>query len=98
MCFKRVNLSLCLSQMPHPGRMDPSQNALQQQQQQQHSSVHGNQGHGGASSPMHQRNSTAQNPRLQAEGTFGLGGPAGPGGEGPEHALDVSVCLFSAFV
>ncbi|XP_067114718.1 zinc finger MIZ domain-containing protein 2 isoform X1 [Osmerus mordax] len=62
-------------QMPHPGRIEPSHNALQSL--------------GGAGSPMHQRNSSTQNPRLQAEGSFGLGGPGGPGGEGPDHTLDL---------
>uniref|UniRef100_A0A3B3UQK0 Zinc finger MIZ-type containing 2 n=1 Tax=Poecilia latipinna TaxID=48699 RepID=A0A3B3UQK0_9TELE len=42
---------------------------------------------GEASSPLAQRSSATQNSRLQGEGSFGLGGP---GGEGADHALDVS--------
>ncbi|KAL0965188.1 hypothetical protein UPYG_G00277920 [Umbra pygmaea] len=75
-------------QMSHPGRMDPSHNAMQHQQQQ---GLHGNQGLGGnVGGQMQQRNSNTQNARLQAEGTFGLVGPGGPGGvgEGADHTLD----------
>lgn len=79
-------------QMSHSGRMDPSHNALQQQQQQHQQGLHGNQSIVGGQ--MQQRNSNTQNARLQAEGSFGQGGPGGTGvaggGEGADHALDVS--------
>ncbi|XP_066570390.1 zinc finger MIZ domain-containing protein 2 isoform X2 [Amia ocellicauda] len=77
------------AQMPHSGRMDPSHNPMQQQQQQQHPGLHGNShlggGQGGPS--LHSRN-PSQNPRLHTEGSFGLGGPGGPG-EVPEPSLDL---------
>uniref|UniRef100_A0A6Q2WUU1 SP-RING-type domain-containing protein n=1 Tax=Esox lucius TaxID=8010 RepID=A0A6Q2WUU1_ESOLU len=75
--------------MSHSGRMDPSHNALQQQQQQQQhqQGLHSNQSlGGGVGGQMQQRNSNTQNARLQTEGSFGLGGP---GGEGPDHTLDL---------
>lgn len=84
--------SFALHQMSHSGRMDPSHNALQQQQQQHQQGLHGNQSIVGGQ--MQQRNSNTQNARLQAEGSFGQGGPGGTGvaggGEGADHALDVS--------
>lgn len=70
-------------QASHPGRMEHSHNILQQQQHT--AGVHGNQGLGDA-----ERNSATQNSRLQSEGSFGLGVPGAPGGEGADHALDVS--------
>nr|XP_029545011.1 zinc finger MIZ domain-containing protein 2-like isoform X6 [Oncorhynchus nerka] len=81
-------------QMSHSGRMDPSHNALQQQQQQHQQGVHGNQSLGSSvGGQMQQRNSNTQNARLQAEGSFGQGGPGGTGvaggGEGADHALDL---------
>nr|XP_019937962.1 PREDICTED: zinc finger MIZ domain-containing protein 2 isoform X1 [Paralichthys olivaceus] len=72
-------------QVPHPGRMEHSQHLLQQHS----SSVHGNQGLCDTGSPLQQRNTNTQNPRLQSEGSFGLGGPGAPGGEGADHALDL---------
>ncbi|KAA8579208.1 hypothetical protein FQN60_000030, partial [Etheostoma spectabile] len=67
----------------HSGRMEHAHSILQQ-----HSSgVHGNPSLGDAGSPLPQRNITSQNSRLQSEGSFGLGGPGAPGGEGPDHAL-----------
>uniref|UniRef100_A0A673X7L0 Zinc finger MIZ-type containing 2 n=1 Tax=Salmo trutta TaxID=8032 RepID=A0A673X7L0_SALTR len=78
-------------QMSHSGRMDPSHNALQQQQQHQQG-LHGNQSLGSSiGGQMQQRNSNTQNARLQAEGSFGQGGPGGTGvaggGEGADHLL-----------
>ncbi|KAM6986474.1 zinc finger MIZ domain-containing protein 2-like isoform 2-T2 [Aplochiton taeniatus] len=61
-------------------RMDNTLNTLQ------NSGVHSSQGLGGAGSPSQQRNSNTQNSRLPAEGSFGFGGP---GGEGPDSALDL---------
>lgn len=49
--------------------------------------VHGSQNLGDTGSPLPQRTANTQNPRLQGEGSFGLGAP---GGEGADHALDVS--------
>lgn len=77
--------------MPHSGRIDHSQNLLQQHG----SAVHGNQSLGDAGSPLPQRNSSSQNSRLQTEGSFTLGGPGAPGGEGADHALDVSGNLLT---
>lgn len=77
-------------QTPHPGRIEHAHSVLQQ-----HSSgVHGNQSLGDAGSPLPQRNANTQNSRLQSEGSFGLGGPGAPGGEGADHALDVSGWLL----
>uniref|UniRef100_A0A8C9ZQN1 Zinc finger MIZ-type containing 2 n=1 Tax=Sander lucioperca TaxID=283035 RepID=A0A8C9ZQN1_SANLU len=81
-------LSLCLflvrrHQTSHSGRMEHGHNILQQ-----HSSgVHGNPSLGDAGSPLPQRNINSQNSRLQNEGSFSLGGPGAPGGEGPDHLL-----------
>lgn len=96
--FLCVSSSLCLSllrhrQPPHSGRIEHSQNILQQQHQ-HGSGVHGNQSLGDAGSPLPQRNSNTQNSRLQSDGSFGLGGPGAPGGEGADHALDVSANLL----
>uniref|UniRef100_A0A8C4DTX4 SP-RING-type domain-containing protein n=1 Tax=Dicentrarchus labrax TaxID=13489 RepID=A0A8C4DTX4_DICLA len=65
-------------QAPHSGRIEHAHNILQQHG----SGVHGNQSLGDAGSPLPQRNANAQNSRLQNEGSFGLGGPGAPGGEG----------------
>ncbi|KAM4634984.1 zinc finger MIZ domain-containing protein 2 isoform 3-T3 [Polymixia lowei] len=72
-------------QAPHSGRMEHSHNVLQQH----NSGVHGNQSLGEAGSPVPQRNSNTHNSRLQAEGSFSLGGTEAPGGEGPDHSLDL---------
>lgn len=77
---------VCHCQMPHSGRIEQAHNILQQ-----HSSgVHGNPSLCDTGSPLPQRNTNTQNSRLQSEGSFGLGGPGAPGGEGADHALDVS--------
>uniref|UniRef100_A0A3P8VKV3 Zinc finger, MIZ-type containing 2 n=1 Tax=Cynoglossus semilaevis TaxID=244447 RepID=A0A3P8VKV3_CYNSE len=68
-----------------PGRLELSQNILQQQQQQQHSSgVHTDTG-----SPPSQQNTNTQNSRLQSNSSFGLGDNGAPGGEGADPALDL---------
>lgn len=79
--------SFCVSyQETPPGRLELSQNILQQQQQQQHSSgVHTDTG-----SPPSQQNTNTQNSRLQSNSSFGLGDNGAPGGEGADPALDVS--------
>lgn len=74
--------------MPHSGRIEQAHNILQQQS----SGVHGNQSLCDTGSPLPQRNT--QNSRLQSEGSFSLGGPGAPGGEGADHALDVSGGLW----
>ncbi|XP_065821371.1 zinc finger MIZ domain-containing protein 2 isoform X1 [Labrus bergylta] len=72
-------------QTSHSGRIEHSHSILQQ-----HSSgVHGNQSLGDAGSPLPQRNTNSQSSRLQSEGSFGLGGPGAPGGEGADHSLDL---------
>ncbi|KAM6902988.1 zinc finger MIZ domain-containing protein 2 [Xenentodon cancila] len=54
---------------------------------QQHTSgIHGNQALSDAGSPLSQRSTGTQNPRLPSEGSFGLSGPAG---EGADHTLDL---------
>uniref|UniRef100_H3D7R3 Zinc finger MIZ-type containing 2 n=1 Tax=Tetraodon nigroviridis TaxID=99883 RepID=H3D7R3_TETNG len=70
---------------PHPGRIEPAHNILQQHS----SSVHGNQSLCDTGSPLPQRNANTQSSRLQGEGSFGLGGAGAPGGEGADHALDL---------
>uniref|UniRef100_A0A3B4Y2U5 Zinc finger MIZ-type containing 2 n=1 Tax=Seriola lalandi dorsalis TaxID=1841481 RepID=A0A3B4Y2U5_SERLL len=72
-------------QAPHSGRIEHPGNVLQQQQH--GSGVHGNQSLGDAGSPLPQRNSNTQTSRLQGDGSFGLGGPGAPGGEGADHLL-----------
>ncbi|CAG05354.1 unnamed protein product, partial [Tetraodon nigroviridis] len=72
-------------QTPHPGRIEPAHNILQQHS----SSVHGNQSLCDTGSPLPQRNANTQSSRLQGEGSFGLGGAGAPGGEGADHALDL---------
>lgn len=89
------HVSLCLCQAPHSGRIEHSHNILQQHG----SGAHGAQSLSNTSSPLQQRNTNSQNSRLQSEGSFGLGGPGAAGGEGADHALDVSgnlliVCLW----
>lgn len=54
------------------------------------SAVHGNQTLCDTGSPLPQRNNSTQGTRLPSEGSFGLGAPGAPGGEGADHALDVS--------
>ncbi|MED6288755.1 Zinc finger MIZ domain-containing protein 2, partial [Ilyodon furcidens] len=68
-------------QVAHTGGIEHSHSILQQHV----SGVHNNQSLGEAGSPLAQRSSATQNPRLQGEGSFGLGGS---GGEGADHALD----------
>ncbi|XP_056874941.1 zinc finger MIZ domain-containing protein 2 isoform X1 [Takifugu flavidus] len=72
-------------QTPHPGRIEPAHNILQQHT----SSVHGNPSLCDTGSPLPQRNANTQSSRLQGEGSFGLGGTGAPGGEGADHALDL---------
>lgn len=73
-------------QAPHAGRIEHSHNILPQ-----HSlGVHGNQSLADTGSPLPQRTSNTQNTRLQTEGSFGLGGPGAPAGDGADHTLDVS--------
>uniref|UniRef100_A0A8P4FVM6 SP-RING-type domain-containing protein n=1 Tax=Dicentrarchus labrax TaxID=13489 RepID=A0A8P4FVM6_DICLA len=87
-CIVFVSLCLflvCRCQAPHSGRIEHAHNILQQHG----SGVHGNQSLGDAGSPLPQRNANAQNSRLQNEGSFGLGGPGAPGGEGADHTLDL---------
>lgn len=81
----------CRSQTPHPGRIEPAHNILQQHS----SSVHGNQSLCDTGSPLPQRNANTQSSRLQGEGSFGLGSAGAPGGEGADHALDVSRRVLS---
>ncbi|XP_035772316.1 zinc finger MIZ domain-containing protein 2-like, partial [Neolamprologus brichardi] len=70
-------------QMPGSGRMDStSHGAPLQQHQQQLQGLHGNSQMGGGNQMM-QRSS--QNPRLQGDGSFGLGGSA----DVPETSLDL---------
>lgn len=70
--------------MPGSGRMDStSHGAPLQQHQQQSQGLHGNSQMGGGNQMMQRSN---QNPRLQGDGSFGLGGPA----DVPETSLDVS--------
>ena len=78
------SILVCLcSQTAHSGRIEHAHNMLQQHA----SGVHGSQSLGDAGSPLSQRSAGTQNSRLQSEGSFGL---VGPGGEGPDHTLDVS--------
>lgn len=81
----------CHSQTPHPGRIEPAHNILQQHS----SNVHGNQSLCETGSPLPQRNANTQSSRLQGEGSFGLGSAGAPGGEGADHALDVSRRVLS---
>uniref|UniRef100_A0AAX7U6F0 SP-RING-type domain-containing protein n=1 Tax=Astatotilapia calliptera TaxID=8154 RepID=A0AAX7U6F0_ASTCA len=70
-------------QMPGSGRMDStSHGAPLQQHQQQSQGLHGNSQMGGGNQMMQRSN---QNPRLQGDGSFGLGGPA----DVPETSLDL---------
>ncbi|XP_061118231.1 zinc finger MIZ domain-containing protein 2 isoform X2 [Conger conger] len=54
---------------------------------QQHQGLHGSSHLVGPGAPIHPRN-PSQNPRLQTEGSFGLGGPGGQG-EVPDPSLDL---------
>ncbi|XP_035996483.1 zinc finger MIZ domain-containing protein 2 isoform X1 [Fundulus heteroclitus] len=69
-------------QAAHSGGIEHSHSILQQHV----SGVRNSQSLGEAGSPLAQRSSATQNPRLQGEGAFGLGAPAG---EGADHALDL---------
>uniref|UniRef100_A0A8C5EZJ1 Zinc finger MIZ domain-containing protein 2-like n=1 Tax=Gouania willdenowi TaxID=441366 RepID=A0A8C5EZJ1_GOUWI len=69
-------------QSSHPGRMDHPHGLLQPHA----SGLHGNQNLSDAGSPMSQRGSNSQNPRLQSGDSFALGAA---GGDGADHALDL---------
>ncbi|XP_035996617.1 zinc finger MIZ domain-containing protein 2-like [Fundulus heteroclitus] len=69
-------------QAAHSGGIEHSHSILQQHV----SGVRNSQSLGEAGSPLAQRSSATQNPRLQGEGAFGLGASAG---EGADHALDL---------
>lgn len=73
-------------QMPGSGRMDSTSHGAPLQQQQQHQQqsqgLHGNSQLGGGNQMMQRSN---QNPRLQGDGSFGLGGSA----DVPETSLDL---------
>lgn len=88
--FSSFVLRLSRCQTPHSGRIEQAHNILQQ-----HSSgVHGNPSLCDTGSPLPQRSTGTQNPRVPSEGSFGLGGQGPPGGEGADHALDVRERLF----
>uniref|UniRef100_A0A3Q2W4N2 Zinc finger MIZ-type containing 2 n=1 Tax=Haplochromis burtoni TaxID=8153 RepID=A0A3Q2W4N2_HAPBU len=71
------------SELSSSGRMDStSHGAPLQQHQQQSQGLHGNSQMGGGNQMMQRSN---QNPRLQGDGSFGLGGPA----DVPETSLDL---------